>query len=109
MVTKTSLSRSRRRLLELMQEINFGRIENVFIFKGEPVFYPFPRVIYEIKFSGENNPRPERKVHDFELKNDVLELFRWIDRIGNGKILVLKIKHGLPFLMDEEMKAEYED
>lgn len=40
--TKASLTPARRRLLELMQEINFGRIEGLAVRGGEPVLDPPP-------------------------------------------------------------------
>jgi len=39
-VIKAALSPARRRLVELMQEINYGRIERLEVRDGEPVFDP---------------------------------------------------------------------
>ena len=55
----SSLSPARRRLLRLMQQLNFGRIEQLTIRRGEPVLEPMPRLVVEYKFAGENGPRPE--------------------------------------------------
>ncbi len=96
-VTKASLSPARRRLLELLQQVNFGRVEFLAVQDGEPVFDPPPRVIREIKFGGDNGPRPERDAADFALKAQLVELFRCFDQVGDGTIEVLEIKHGLPF------------
>ena len=63
-MTKVSLSGSRRKLLEIMQEANFARIEGLRVRDGEPVLNPMPRVIREVKFGGENGPRPERVPSD---------------------------------------------
>ena len=38
--TKRSLSPARRRLVELMQEVNFGRIKSLRILDGDPTFDP---------------------------------------------------------------------
>src|SRR5262245_12568756 len=54
-----SLPPSRRELLRLMQKINFGRIEGLIVHDGNPVLIPPPAVIRELKFGGENGPRPE--------------------------------------------------
>jgi hypothetical protein len=97
--TKASLSPARRRLLELFQQINFGRLECLTIQNGEPQLAPPPRVVREIKFGGENGPRPELSAGNFLLKAQVVELFGYFDRLGNGTIEVLEIKHGLPFRM----------
>ena len=58
-LTKAALSEPRRRLVELMQSINFGRIEDLIVVGGDPVLDPLPRMVQEIKFGGENGPRPE--------------------------------------------------
>jgi hypothetical protein len=82
-----------------MQSLNFGRIEGLAILNGQPVLDPPPRVVREAKFGGDNGPRPEASVAEFLLKAQVVELFQQLDRIGNGTIAVLEIKHGLPFRM----------
>lgn len=103
--TKASLSPSRHRLLELMQHINFGRIENLVVRDGQPVFDPPPRIVRELKFGGENGPRPELEAADFLLKQQVVEFFAFLDRQRNGVIDVLEVKHGLPFRMIVEDRA----
>ena len=40
--TKQSLSPARRRLVELMQEVNFGRIEGLHVRDGEPILEQAP-------------------------------------------------------------------
>jgi len=98
-LTKAALPEPRQRLVELMQAINFGRIEGLAVLDGDPVLDPPPRVIREVKFGGENGPRPELDAGNFLLKSQVVELFRHFDELGNGTIDVLEIKHGLPFRM----------
>jgi hypothetical protein len=84
-------------LLELMQSINFGRIERLLIRNGHPVLTPRPKVVREIKFGAENGPRPERGTPDFLLKSHVIKLLALLDEMQSGTIDVLEIKHGLPF------------
>jgi hypothetical protein len=98
-IPKSSLSPGRRRLVELMQSITFGRIEGLTMLNGEPVLDPPPRVVREIKFGGENGPRRELDTDDFLLKSQVVELFQHFDQVGDGYIDVLEVKHGLPFRM----------
>lgn len=98
-VSKHDLSARRAGLVELMQAINFGRIEGLVIRQGEPVLDPPPRVIREIKFGGENGPRAELGASDFALKSQVVELFRYFDQVGHGTIDAIEVKHGLPFRM----------
>jgi hypothetical protein len=98
-LSKQDLSARRMGLLELMQSVNFGRVEALAVLDGDPVLDPPPRVIREVKFGGDNGPRPERDAGDFLLKTQVVELFQHFDRLGDGTIEVLEIKHGLPFRM----------
>jgi hypothetical protein len=98
-LSKQALSPRRATLLELMQSVNFGRIENLLISGGEPVVDPRPVVVREIKFAGENGPRSELAASDFLLKQQVVELFAFFDEMQDGTINVLEIKHGLPFRM----------
>lgn len=95
--SKLSLSPARRRLIDLMQSINFGRIEFLAVRAGEPDFDPKPRVVREIKFGGENGLRPETAIADFRLKAQVVDLLRELDHLRDGVVEVLEIKHGLPF------------
>jgi hypothetical protein len=96
------LSEGRRRLLRLMQEIHFGSIEELEIRGGEPVFHPSPRVVREIKFGGDNSPRPETAAKDCAVKPQVAELLDSLTRIRDGTIGRLEVQHGIPFRMKLE-------
>jgi hypothetical protein len=80
-----------------MQQLNFGRIEDLEIRAGEPLFNPAPRLVQDIKIGAENGPRPESVIPDFLLKNQVIELFDHFDRMGDATVACIDIKHGLPF------------
>ena len=96
-VTKSELSRPRRELLELLQRINFGRLEDLKVVRGEPVFDSPPHIVREHKFAAENGPRVESTLPDFALKEQHLDLIRLLDSIGSGTISLVTVKHGLPF------------
>ena len=102
-MTKASLSAPRRRLLETMQRLNFGRVEDLGIRNGEPMFSPAPRIIQDIKLGGENGPRPELGAADFVLKTQVTEFFDHLTRVGDGSVETIEVKHGLPFKLVIEM------
>src|SRR5690242_16219301 len=74
-ITKAALSPSRKRLVQMMQHLNYGRIEDLSIRGGEPIFDPPPRVIRHIKLGADNAPRPELAHADFALKSQIVELF----------------------------------
>ena len=94
---RSSLSPARRRLIALLQRVNFGRLEGLVVRGGEPVLDPPPAVVLEHKFAGENGPRPETRLGEFALKEQHRDLFRLLDRLGDAMIPVLSVKHGLPF------------
>jgi hypothetical protein len=96
---KESLSPNHRRLLELLQKVNFGRLESIRFQNGEPLFEPNPIVVREHKFASENGARPEIHASNFQLKQQVVELFEYFDEIRNGVVDVLEVKYGLPFRM----------
>lgn len=99
------LSEGRRRLLRLMRELHFGSIEGLEIRGGEPVFDPAPRVVREIKFGGENEPRTDAATRQLAAKAQVTELLDSLTAIGNGTIGHLEVKHGIPFRMRLEALA----
>jgi len=98
-LTKSSLSGPKKHLVELMQRLNFGRIEELIVRGGEPVLDPPPRFVREVKFCAENGPRPEAAKEDFALKAQVRELLDHMEAMGNGVIGHIEVKHGLPFRM----------
>jgi hypothetical protein len=91
------LSPARRRLVELLQTINFGRLEYLTVEGGEPVLDPSPPVTREHKFASENGPRPEAERPECALKSQHLDLMRVLDEVGDGVIAVIVCKHGIPF------------
>jgi hypothetical protein len=97
---KKHLSVARARLVELMQRINFGRIERMTIADGQPVLSSIGKAVSTHKLKGENGPRPELSAADFLLKQEIVELFGFLDDLQNGEIDLIEIKHGLPFLIE---------
>ncbi len=98
-VTKASLTAARRRLVEMMQEINYGRIEQLEVRDSEPVFDPPPRVVRQVVFGKTNGVNPLRTQSGFALKKSVVQLFEIFDREQCLSILELVINDGLPVRM----------
>ncbi len=96
-IAKGTLAPARQRLVELMQRINFGQIVGLQVRHGEPLLHPRPQVIRDIKLASEPPPRSARHGEDFLLKQQVIELFAFFDRLQNGVIDLLEVKNGLPF------------
>jgi hypothetical protein len=101
-ITKSVLSEPQSRLVELLQRLNFGRVEELHIRNGEPVFDPAPRIIQKLKMGGENGPRPEAALQDFLLKHQTIEMLQAIADLGDGKILAIECKNGLCFSLEIE-------
>jgi len=101
-VSKSDLSPERRRLVETMQQINYGRILNLGVHAGEPSFTPSTKIERHFKFGGDCQPRTEVPLPDFVLKSKVIELLDCIGRIQDGTITQLEVKGGLPFGMTVE-------
>ena len=78
------LSQAQRQLLELIQRYSFCEIENLEVRGGEPVFDPAPRITQEIKIGADDGRRPEK-------------LLEHINRLGDGRIAVIEVRHRLPF------------
>jgi hypothetical protein len=104
--TKSSLTPAQQLFVTEMQRINYGRIEGLVVRRGEPVLDPPPRVVREIKFGGDNGPRPEVAKTDFTLKAQVRDLFAHLEAMGDSVIRSIEIQRGLPFRMTvEEVSA----
>lgn len=94
--TKSSLSAPQKRLLEVMQRLNFGRIEGLGVCRGEPVIEA-AKLVVDVKLGGgENGPRPELAREDFTLKSQVVEMFEYFSRLSDGSVAVIHVQHGLP-------------
>ena len=104
--TKSALTPSSVRLIELLQALNFGRIEALTIQGGEPVFDPPPRVIQKLKMGADNSPRPEMACADFRLKEGVIELLGVIARLENGEVRSIEVRCGLPVSAEVEWPME---
>ena len=98
-VTKAALTPARKRLVELMQELNHGRIEGLQVRDGEPVFDPPPTMLRLFIFGKGNGPNDARGRKGFVLKGKVTELFEVFDRERSLSIQQLMIDDGLPVRM----------
>src|SRR5260370_2484702 len=73
-LSKHDLNARRSGLLELMQCVNFGWIEDLTVLNGDPVLDPPPRLMREVKFGADNGPRPQLAADNFFLMTQVVEL-----------------------------------
>jgi hypothetical protein len=97
--TKAALSPARQQLVELMQDVNYGRIEALEVRDGEPVLEPRPRVLRVILLGKDNAAHAARASADFALKEKVTDLFAVFDRERVLTVKELVIDNGLPVRM----------
>jgi hypothetical protein len=96
------LSPEGRRLLELVQQVDFGYIEDLPVLEGVPVLHPPPRIVRVIKLREFEQARAERAAGDFALKAQMLGLLMLIREIGNGTVKRIEIQNGLPVKVEVE-------
>jgi len=103
--TKSSLTSPQRRLVELLQTINFGQINNLRVRAGDPVLDPSPRIVRKLRLGWDNAPRRESACEDFFLKQAVLDMIATIAGIGDGQVARIEVAHGLPLFVEIECDA----
>jgi hypothetical protein len=83
-----------------MRECQFGRVENLPVRDGQPVFDCDVKVVRSPRLGGDD-PGPTLVVSDeFELKRPVRDLFDALARLGNGTVVRLEFRHGLAYLLE---------
>jgi hypothetical protein len=101
-MTKQSLSNTDRRLVALCQRIRYGTILRLRVRNGEPDWNGGVRWKQTVMVTGENDPHPCLSLTDYPLRREVVEFFRLLNQIGDGEILNVGIRNGLPFTFQIE-------
>jgi hypothetical protein len=94
-----SLSPARKRLIDVLRGLQFGRVENLLIAAGEPQFDDPPTIVRTIKLpaeAGTAGPCPP----DFALKQPMLDLLRCFDSYQTGVVRRLECRFGQPCLVE---------
>jgi hypothetical protein len=99
---RSDLQESDRTLVELMEDLNFGRIERLRFRDGKAILQPLPRVIAAVKIAGEDRNADAETRPGSCLKQSVMELFAIMRRVGDGELLLIEVRHGLPFSVEIE-------
>ena len=90
------ISEPRQAFIRQCQRISFGKIVNLGVRDGDPVFGQQTEVLFDVKLDSDDNPRPEQELKDFLLTAEILRLFSKLDAIRNGTIEQVEIRAGLP-------------
>ena len=98
-ITTEELLPSEVAFVAAMQQLEFGRFENLQIRGGELVLDPWPVTIRDVKFATPKNVgRPAQGAA--ELRPQIAELFEYVRSGDAGEIRILEIRHSLPFAME---------
>ena len=92
------------RLLDECRAINYGRIESLKVQGGVPVFDSVALIVEDAKLASDNDSRPATWQGDYEIKPQVAKLLQRLERMGNGRIKLLEVQHGLPFRIQTERR-----
>lgn len=95
-VTKSSLDAGRHRLLEIIEELGFSRIEQLEIQSGAPRYDPAPRILQEIRLGSEPEHRSDPTSADLTLKKEVARLFDQLNQLHDG-FVDIEVRHSIPF------------
>jgi hypothetical protein len=94
---KSELSPNWQWLVDLMQELGFGRVQHLAFTAGEPLRDPPPRIYRHRRLTGANHERAESTLSDFMVKSRVLRLREELGRLGSGMLASLDVRDGLPY------------
>lgn len=95
-MTKRSLDPPKLKLVEAIEELRFGRIEQIPIHDGRPHYEQATQTVQEIKLGSETEPHVEHSDADLTLKGEFERLFIQFDRLRDG-LVDIEVRHGLPF------------
>jgi len=97
---KSSVSQPRKRLLERMQRVGHGRINNLLLRGHEPQWSPPPEVIRRVAIEKRRVTHSKGQQADFQLKDHVATLFEDFDHSPDGASYSIAIEDGLPAHFD---------
>jgi len=103
-MTKQMLSEPWKRIVAVMQDLNFGRI-TFSVRSGQPDFTRPFRTVRTVKPAGNGNgPRPEAHSADFEVRKEVSTLIEQVAKAPDGAQVTVEVKYGLPFIIEIEVE-----
>jgi hypothetical protein len=83
-----------------MRQHQFGRVEDVLVRAGQPILDGDVKIVHVEYLGGAHSGTKVPVSGEFELKQPVRDLFDRLKRLGDGTIVRLEFKHGLPFLLE---------
>jgi len=102
-IRKSDLTPRQRHLVERMQRTAYGRIENLVVRDGDPVFERgTTKVIRSVRLEGKTDPHVGTNQGDPILKTQIVNLLRELLEMGDGVVAVIHVGCGLPGAMEFE-------
>jgi len=98
--TTRDLTAAQLSLLQILSMHQFGRIENLPVYAGQPVLDPGVKVVRVARLGGESGGATVPSTGEFELKTAVCLLLDELERLQNGTVVRLEFRHGLPFSVE---------
>ena len=98
--TTRDLSREQRALVDVMRSFEFGRVENMKIQNGHPILDQSVRIVRVARLGGKSGGNNVPRADEFELNRAIWHLFEELTRLGNGLVVSLEFKRGLPCLLE---------
>lgn len=90
--------------MRLLERVHYGRVHDLQVRAGEPVFEPPPRVArtYRLTAGASADPRPQVLADDFAVRKEVVELMRRFAELGDGVVLRMDVLDGAPTVVELE-------
>lgn len=109
-MTRDSLSTGQAKLLQIIENLGWGRIDGLSIQSGQPTYERPPRIVQEIKLGGQPEREPRDTATDLTLKKEFVSLFDELRKLRTGVVSV-EVRHSVPFRLilerDEAALAGY--
>lgn len=93
-MTKSCLNSDQRRIVEIVEAVEFGLIERLCVRGGLPCYEPEPAIFQTIKLGLKSDRQPDRDLA--ELKQEFESLFDQLSRLRDG-VVDIEVRHSLPF------------
>ncbi|MBN2069586.1 MAG: hypothetical protein JW739_08125 [Opitutales bacterium] len=97
----SNLTVSQQQLVLKFKQIEWGSMQYLAYFGGEPILRPPPKVKRIIRLKRPSSRKPQLPT-DFELKQEYISFFAYLEQQQNGCIKNIEIRDGLPAEMSVE-------
>jgi len=98
--SRQSLTDDQKQFLVVLQRLRYGRVARLRVSNGQPVLEGGVPCTRTVKVLGANGPHPASWSPDFLLRREITEFFRLLAELGEGEVLNLEVRNGLPFAFE---------